>query len=317
MVQHIRRRHLWQTTLLCLPLRAYRIYGSFNSSLLPLTTVPKPLTHPSSTEISMTSTISRLLTEQDHEKLLKGLGSFYHLPRELRDMIYKHMIAQGSLAIMRTSSTLHKEVSERDLYEHGFCRLNLNFWNAATEELKPCFNPSPFIVNKILNVAICVDTRFSSDEPELDILHKFSGDDIVHRKTCALSFVYSVETKTMFQQDILAKVQEYTGFEKVELAIDYCVDQLLPHEKWPERISKFSVQQIYEYSSMKIAMRAICNGLEPDMCLLEGGKWQKDRFTPMTFRPRGGRRALACWSFVEMLTGRGFCSGSLGDGVVL
>ena len=103
----------------------------------------------------------------------------------------------------------------------------------------------------------------------------------------------------------------------MDVAIDYCVDQIQPNMKWPERISKFSVQQIYEYSSMKIVMRAICEHLEPDMCLVEGGKWQKDRFTPMTFRARGGRRALAGWSFVEMLTGRGFCPGSLGDGVVL
>ena len=99
-----------------------------------------------------------------------------------------------------------------NLYEHGFCRLNLNFWDTATEELKPRFNPNPLIVNKILNVAIYVDTRFSSGEPSptpyLDILDKFSGDDMVPRKTCALSFVCSGETKTMFQQDILRKVQE-------------------------------------------------------------------------------------------------------------
>ena len=281
----------------------YRTYGSFYNSLLSLTVVPKPLTHPSITEISLTSTMAPLLKEEEHDKLLKGLGSLYDFPRELRDRIYEHMIAQGSLAIMRTSSTIQKEVSKMDLYEHGFCRLNLNFWDAATEELKPCFNPSPFIVDKVRNVAIRVDTRFNSGEPyptpEIDILNKFSGDK-VHRKTCALSFVCWGETKRMFQQDVLGKVQGYTGFEKVEVAID-CVEQW-PNEKWPERISKFSFEQMQEYSSKKLAMRAVSNELSPKMFLAEGGKWQKDRFTPMTFRSRGGLRALQVWEMVEMAT---------------
>lgn len=291
------------------PIYAYRTYGSLHNSLLSLTAAPKPLTHPFITEISLTSTMAPLLTEQEHDKLLKGLGSLYDFPHELRNMIYEHMIAQGSLAIMRASSTLHKEVSKMDLYKHGFCRLNLNFWDAATEEHKPCFNPSSFIVDKIRNVAIRVDARFNLGEPyptpEIDILNKFSGDK-VHRETCVLSFVCWGETKRVFQQDVLGKVQGYTGFEKVEVAID-CVDQL-PDEEWPERISKFSVQQIYEYSRKKLAMRAILNDLSPEMFLAEGGKWQKDGFTPMTFRPREGIRALQGLEMEEMATGKGILS---------
>ena len=232
-----------------------------------------------------------LLTKQEHEKLLKGLGSLYNFPREVRNIIYKHMIAQGSPAIMRTSSTLHKEVSETDVYEHGICRLNLNFWNAATEKLKPCFKPSPFIVNKIRTIAIRVNTRLNSYRspyrtPEIDILDQFRGN-MVHRKTCLLSFECWPETKRMFQQDVLGKVQAYTGFEKVVVAID-CVEKLPDDQEWPEDIERFSFEQVMEYDSKKEAMGTIWNELKWDMCLVEGGKWLKGCFTPMTFRPRGG-----------------------------
>ncbi|KAK0512785.1 hypothetical protein JMJ35_004802 [Cladonia borealis] len=125
------------------------------------------------------------------------LGSLAQFPREIRNIIYKYMIAQGSLAIMRTSLTLQEEVLQMDFYEHGFYRLNLNFLNATTEEPKTCCRPSPFMVNKIRNVAIRVNTGLnpatSPDDgpPEIDILDKFIGNK-VPRKTCTLSFIYGL-----------------------------------------------------------------------------------------------------------------------------
>ena len=193
-----------------------------------------------------------------------------------------------------------------DFYGHGFCRLNLNFCNAATEELKSCFKPSPFMVNKIRNVAIRVNTGLNpatppdDAPPEIDILDIFIGDK-VPRKTCTLSFVCGVETNIMAQLDVLFKVQRYTGFGKVVAAVD-CVEQS-PNREWPEHISKFSEEHILEYESKKRAMCTIWSVLVPTMFLAEGGKWQKDGFTPMTFRPRGGR-AGQCLRMVEMVTGR-------------
>ena len=235
------------------------------------------------------------------------LGSLAQFPREIRNIIYKYMVAQGSLAIMRTSLTLQEEVLQMDFYEHGFYRLNLNFLNAATEEPKTCCRPSPSTVNKIRNVAIRVNTGLnpatSPDDapPEIDILDKFIGN-MVPRKTCTLSFVCGGETMIMAQLDVLFKVQRYTGFEKVVVAVD-CVEQSTDR-KWPEHISKFSDEQILEYESKKRAMCTIWSVLVPAMFLAEGGKWQKDGFTPMTFRPRGGARAVQCLRIVEMVTGR-------------
>ena len=190
-----------------------------------------------------------------------------------------------------------------DLYKHGFCRLNLEFLNAATEELKPCFKPSPFMVKKIRNVAIRVNTGL---DPEIDILDKFIGDK-VPRKTCTLSFVCGGETNIMAQLDVLFKVQRYTGFEKVVVPFD-CVEHL-PNRQWPEHISEFSDEQILEYESKKRAMCTIWEVLVPAMFLAEGGKWQKDGFTQMTFRPRRGARAVQCLRIVEEVTGRSILGG--------
>ena len=210
------------------------------------------------------------MAEQEHDKLLKGLGSLYDFPRELRDMIYEHMIAQGSLAIMRTSSTLQKEVSERDLYKHGFCRLNMNFYDAATEKLKPCFNPSPSLVEKIQNLAIRVDTRFNGaywdtyGTKGVDILWTFVGPE-VRRKTCVVSFVRMDTTKVPYQYDVLDKIQMYTGFEKVEVAMEWATVEKRPNDRWPDHITKVSVQQIYEYDSKKQANITITNDLLPKL----------------------------------------------------
>ena len=171
--------------------------------------------------------IMRTSSTLQEEVLKMELGLLARFPRAIRNIIYKHIVAQGSLTIMRTSLTLKEEVSQMDFYEHGFCRLNLEFSNAATEELNPCFKPSPFTINKIRNVAIRVNTGLnpatSPDDlpPDIDVLDKFMGNK-VPRKTCTLTFVCGGETTIMEQLDVLFKVQSYTGFEKVVVAVD-CV----------------------------------------------------------------------------------------------
>ena len=240
-------------------------------------------------------------TLEECEKVDQRFGTLGHLPQEIRIMIYKHTIAQGSVNIIAASSLIKADIlSEIDIFEHGICRLNLNFYDMATEQLKPSFNPSNFIVNKIRNVAIRVDTRFNGSKsyptPEINILNKFSGAD-VHRKKCAVSFVcWGDITKRKFQLDVLGKLRDYNGFEEVEVAID-CVDPW-PNE-WPEEISQFSVSQIFEYDSVKEAIRTASHILEQVLGKAEGGKWEKVlweeeggkweifRFTALTFHPRG------------------------------
>ena len=302
------------------PIQAYRTHGFSHNSLLSLTAVPNPVPYPSITKTSPTSIMAPPpLTEEEHVKLQKGLGTLYDLPRELRNTIYKHMITQGSPTIMATSSTLHHEVSETEIYSHGICRLNLNFYNAATEELIPCFKPSQLIVNKIRHVAIRVDTRFNAylspyPTPELDILTAFAGN-LTRRGTCTLSFECWDFAGNMLQEDVLRKVHGFTGFEMIEVAVDSV--EKLPNdddEKWPEDVGKFSVQQMMQYSSKKEAMRTVWKELKRDMYLVEGGEWVNDRFTPMTVRPRRGLRMKAGLGSVDMGIGGMFCRSSLGDG---
>ena len=227
------------------------------------------------------------LTGQEYNRLAKGLGSLAHLPRELRNMIYKHMIAQGSVTIMRTSSLIKEEVSATDLFEHGVCRLNLNFYNTTTGELKPCFNPSQNIVNKIRNVAIRVDTRRNGYKnyltPEVAILNKFTGAN-VHRKTCALSFECWPMTARKYQEDVLTTVNAYTGFEKVEVAIEY-VDWL--GRMWPEQHENLSLEAIVQFDTMQQAHGAIHRILTPGLGNSERGVWRKGPFPALVFHPRG------------------------------
>ena len=225
--------------------------------------------------------------EQEFDNLPKGLGSLAQFPREIRYMIYKHMIAQGTVAILRTSSRIKEEASATDIFEHGICRLNLNFYDMATEQLKPCFKPSNYIVDKIRNVAIRVDTRFNGSSsyptPEINIFNKFTGPE-VHRKKCAVSFVCWDISKKKFQLDVLGKLRDYTGFEEVEVAID-C--DTWPNTVWPEKISDFSLSQLFEYDSVKEAIRTARYILVPELGEAEGGEWEKVRFTALTFHPRG------------------------------
>ena len=217
------------------------------------------------------------------------------------------MIAQGSINIIAASSLIKADIlSEIDIFKHGICRLNLNFYNTTTEELKPSSNPSNSIANKIRNVAIRVDTRFNAawkdyPTPKVKILNKFSGKK-VHRKKCAVSFICWGETTVKkFQLDVLGKLRDYTGFEEVEVAID-CVDPW-PNE-WPDEIEQFSRPQLFEFESVKEAIRTVKNMTEGGLGKAEGGKWEKMlwkeegreweifRFSALRFHPRsleGGR----------------------------
>ena len=202
-------------------------------------------------------------------------------------MIYKHMIAQGSVTIMRTSSLIKAEVSAADIFEHGVCRLNLNFYDAVIDRPRPCFNPSQKIVNKIRNVAIRVDTRRNGYRnyltPEFAILEKFTGAQ-VHRKTCAVSFECWPNTGRKYQEDVLIMVKQYTGFDKVEVAIEY-VD--CSGKFWPEKDWSSPLEEIVAYDTMKEAHGAMCKILIPGLGKAERGVWHKGPFPSLVFHPRG------------------------------
>lgn len=51
-------------------------------------------------------------------------GTFEILPKELRDMIYIHVLANGGTALTRTSRAIHND-TEKTLYRHGVYRVYL------------------------------------------------------------------------------------------------------------------------------------------------------------------------------------------------
>ena len=202
-------------------------------------------------------------------------------------MIYKRMIAQGSVNIMGTSSLIKKEVSATDLFEHGICRLNLNFFDAIIDRPRPCFNPKQNIVNKIRNVTIRVDTRRNGYRnyltPEVAILDKFTGANVL-RKTCAVSFECWPTTARKYQEDVLTTVKSYTGFGKVEVAIEH-LDW--SGKFWPEKDWSSPLLKIVAFDAIKEAHMAMCKGLIPGLGKAELGVWRKGPFPSLVFHPRG------------------------------
>ncbi|KAL2039048.1 hypothetical protein N7G274_008097 [Stereocaulon virgatum] len=169
-----------------------------------------------------------------------GLGSLLRLPREIRDMIYHHMIADGNINIMPCSSALAKETSEL-VFNHGICRLNLNF--AENMTLVPAIDPNQDIADKIQNLSIRVNTRCNGTlgrpTPQVDILSKFSGSTIP-RKRCTVSFECWPTTLGMVARDVLKKLRTLTGFEEMRITID--LEWM--GEAWPEGLLPFQVSQI-------------------------------------------------------------------------
>ena len=169
-----------------------------------------------------------------------GLGSLLRLPREIRDIVYHHMVVDGSVSIMQCSSAMQKEMSEL-LFDHGTCRLKLNF--AKNMTLVPAIDPHQPTADRIQNLSIRVNTRCNGPlgrpTPQMDILSKFSGSTI-QRKRCTVSFECWPTTTTMIAHDIIRKLKTFTGFEEVRLTID--LEWM--GEAWPRDLLPFQVSQI-------------------------------------------------------------------------
>ena len=193
---------------------------------------------------------------------------------------------------MRASSLIKDDVSVIDVFEHGTCRLNLNFYDLATGELKPCFNPSNFIIDKIINVTIRVDTRFNgcgilACTPGVDILNKFSGAN-VHRKTCVLTFECWPGTSGKHQGDVLRMVRGYTGFEEVRVAIEYLAVEYRDWSgsAWPRDHADWSLEQFVESDSLVKGHSAFRKALTSGLGKSELGLCHKSPIPALIFRPR-------------------------------
>ena len=91
-------------------------------------------------------------------------------------------------------------------------------------------------------------------------------------------------TDRKYQEDVLTTVNAYTGFEKVEVAIEY-LDWL--GRMWPEQHENLSLEAIVQFDTMQQAHVAIHRILTPGLGTSERGVWHKGPFPALVFRSRG------------------------------
>lgn len=150
-----------------------------------------------------------------------GLGPYFcKLPRELRDQIFSHLLVSGFPNFMRISRVMEQE-GKSMIWKKGTFRRNVGSRNGIY------YSPSPETMNKIQNINIAIKNiaskttilhSYLSQHPELAILDHFAGS-APHRKMCNISIETYAGGPTLFNYQLLTRLQRLTGFEEVVLRI--------------------------------------------------------------------------------------------------
>ena len=166
----------------------------------------------------------------------RGLGHLRRLPRELRDSIYGHAAADGSVAIMRASKRTNEEAGE-SVSEHGAYRLALGFGDRS---VNTPLGPSLAKNVRNLNVRVWARTGLVRDlEKDLPTLHLFDGS-AVRRRNCVVTIDCDACSGDMDASQVVHHLTAFTGFERVisELDLDWW------GEPWPDTMLDFQADQI-------------------------------------------------------------------------
>ena len=189
-------------------------------------------------------------------------------------MIYINMIAAGDVNIVRSSATVHDEMSEF-VSQHGVCRMKLGYASAI--------RPNPRLAARIRNISLRVNTingRVLGPPNQFKALKVFAGSQIA-RGVCAVTFECYPVTFMMVAYEVLRALEKLTGFEKVIIKIKlHCHDN---GEPWYQYLDDCDAQMICGriYHSYRKAME----DLEPTLGAVD---WDGDIFPgEMVFYPRG------------------------------
>ena len=166
-----------------------------------------------------------------------GLGNLQKLPREVRDMIYGHAIANGTTALIRASKQTREEAREL-IYKKGIYRLSIGF-NEDDQNARL----TRWLARRIQNLQIRVNSRglfIFGLERQLPKLHKFDGGAI-ERRNCVVMIQCDPFESNMEGYQVLDEIKSLTGFERLVLEID-----LQWHgEPWPDTVPDFEIARIH------------------------------------------------------------------------
>lgn len=208
----------------------------------------------------------------------KGLGTLKALPYELRDMIYRPVIAAGHMEIRRVSHGLHEETA-RSL-------------KCATHHLEldipgqpPMPSPPQNIFDKIMSFEIGIDTMkrfnaFQRCDPSPILL---SSDPSIRRQRCVIEIKVSIWFGYYFNSTITDALSKLTNFHEVVIKILFFDEESVapPPQNWRNAL----MQQTIE-----ITQYLLTNEVAPSLGMpcLEGGF----EHPCVVFRPRDRKEAV-------------------------
>ncbi|KAL9133370.1 MAG: hypothetical protein Q9175_005453 [Cornicularia normoerica] len=224
--------------------------------------------------------VDNFVLEPRAMQIRQGLGDLHKLPRELRNIVYSHAIADGNMAIMRASQQTYKEASSL-VFPKGIYRLLIKFPNQVTN-----IQPDSSIANKIQNVHVRVNARgfVKRSADGLAILRNLQSDFII-RKNCVVTIESCLFSTDMSAVGVVDALTGFNNFERVILELD--LDWW--GEPWPDTMEDFVKDQIW--GRISAAFHFQKKMLEPT---LGTGEFSSDvEQSRLAFHPRQ-QRLLRC-----------------------
>ena len=141
--------------------------------------------------------------------------SFLDLPRELRDMIYRHSITAGNLEILRTSKLVSEEAIQL-LSKNAIFRVNLGF-----PDREPPTNLALAPTTSAQHVEFRLDTSSAALPFNLSFISLFAGT-LTPRESCLVTLNYGKEGSAThhIERDALFVILEgLIGFKSLVIKI--------------------------------------------------------------------------------------------------
>lgn len=141
--------------------------------------------------------------------------SFLGLPRELRDMIYRHSIAAGNTEILRTNKLVSEEATQL-LSKNAIFRVNLGF-----PDREPPTNLASGPITSAQHVEFRLDTSSAALPFDIDLIASFAGTHTT-RESCLVNLNYGKEGSATYQIEhdaLFVMLEVLTGFKSLTIKI--------------------------------------------------------------------------------------------------
>ncbi len=151
-------------------------------------------------------------------KMPKSCG-FLAVPRELRDIVYTHLITVGDLAILRVYQQVHDEAKDL-LYTRGIFRLRLLYVTGFT--YIRVMDPLRILPNRVQNFNIKIDVRTSMEYND-NCRDRFERLDLRYQNliqgvgTCHITFGY--QSSIFVATPAVELIESLTTFKLLTLRI--------------------------------------------------------------------------------------------------